>query len=111
MFIVTISSCQTSLTPAATNLAEAYDIHVLKVTFTSIVFMITYIPMTFVAIFSYNHYRVSNVFRVACLNAIFGGWLRTLSMYTNTFEPIMSGFVFISFSYPFMLSSITMICN
>ena len=111
MFTVTLSSCPTSLTPAASNIAKAYNENVLMITFTSIVFMVTYVPFTFVTIYSFNHFRPSVVFRVACLNAIFGGWVRLISAETDSFKPILTGFILISFSYPVMLSSVTLICN
>lgn len=108
MLTVTISSIQTSLTPAASNIAIAYDVHVLLVVSTSIVFMITYVPMTFVAIYCFNHMKPSLVFRIASANAIFGGWIRILS---DGFNPILTGFILISLSYPIMLSAVTLICN
>jgi len=82
-FTVTISMIQTSLTPVAANLAIAYSIQNLEVTFTSIVFSITYIPMTFVAITMFRDMKPSLVFRIACINAIFGGWIRCVSAKTG----------------------------
>lgn len=108
---VTISSIQTSLVPAATYIAAAYDINVIAVTLSAIIFCVTYIPMTFVAIYWFQHMRPSVVFRIACVNAVAGGWLRTISLETSTFNVILVGFTVISLSYPVMLSSVTLICN
>jgi len=61
-------------------LAQAYGVNVICVTLTAIIFSIAYVPMTFVAIAMFRDMKPSLVFRIACGNAIFGGWIRTISV-------------------------------
>lgn len=97
--------------PAATQLAEAYDVAVITVNLSAIIFSLTYIPMSFVAIYMYQHMRPSVVFRIGCANAIFGGWLRMFSVSTQSFAWILVGFIVISLSGPILFSAITLLCN
>ena len=53
-FTVTVSSIQTSLSPVALQVASAYGVDPLAVTMTAIIFSITYIPFTFVAIYMFR---------------------------------------------------------
>jgi hypothetical protein len=67
--------------------------------------------MTFVAIAMFRDMKPSLVFRIACVNAIFGGWIRCISAKTGSFDVILVGFCIISLSYPIMLSAVTLVCN
>lgn len=73
----------------------------------SIVFSITYIPMTFLAIKMFRDFKVSSIFYLATILAIFGSWIRVVAELNNNFYWVLTGFVLISLSYPFFLSSIT----
>lgn len=108
---VAVSCCQTSLTPVATPLAKAFGVHVIIVTMTSIVFSITYVPMTFLAIKMFKDLRPSTVFRIGCVNVIIGAWIRVLSEESKNFLWILIGYTIISLSYPIQLSAITIVCN
>jgi hypothetical protein len=81
------------------------------VTMTSIVFSITYIPMTFIAIWMFKHWKPSMVFRVGCANLLFGAWIRAVSLETDKFGMILIGYTIISLSYPIFLAAVTMVCN
>ncbi len=109
--LVAISSVQTSLTPVCQPLAVAFKVQTIVVTMSSIVFSITYIPMTFVAIKLFKEVRLSTVFRIACIIAITGAWIRVLSEKSKNFFWILLGYSIISLSYPILLSAIVLICN
>ena len=77
----------------------------------NIVFYITYIPMTFVAIKLFNEVRPSVVIRLGCVNLIIGGWIRIFARETDNFFWILAGLTIMSLSYPLFLSGMTLICN
>ncbi|MFM7857605.1 MAG: hypothetical protein ACKO96_38215 [Flammeovirgaceae bacterium] len=77
----------------------------------NIVFHITYIPMTFVAIKLFNEVRPSIVIRIACLNLIVGAWIRIFARKSDNFTWILAGFTIMSLSYPLVLSGVTLFCN
>ena len=108
---VYVSCCQTSLTPVAAPLAKAFGVPVLDVTMTSIIFSITYIPMTFVAIWMFKVLRPSTCFRIACANLLIGSWIRSFSADTEQFGMILVGYTIISLSYPILLAAVTLVCN
>ena len=109
--LVSISSVQTSLTPVCQPLAVAFKVKTIVVTMSSIVFSITYIPMTFIAIKMFKEMSLSKVFRIACVIAIFGAWIRVLAEESKSFTWILIGYTVISLAYPILLSAITLICN
>ena len=76
---IVTSVCSSSLTPVADPLSAVFNVSPLSVTMTAIIFHITYIPMTFIAIKMFKVLKASLVFRIACVNLIFGGWVRTLA--------------------------------
>lgn len=108
---VFISCCQTSLTPVAAPLAAAFGVPVLTVTMTSIIFSVTYIPMTFVAIWMFKAMQPSVVFRIGCVNILFGAWIRSVSLATDHFGMILVGYTIVSLSYPIFLAAVTLVCN
>jgi hypothetical protein len=108
---VYVSCCQTSLTPVAAPLAKAFGVPVISVTMTSIIFSIAYVPMTFVAIWMFKKLRPSTAFRIACVNLLFGSWIRSISLATDHFGMILLGYTIISLSYPILLSAVTLVCN
>lgn len=108
---VFVSCCQTSLTPVAAPLARAFNVPVLDVTMTSIIFSISYIPMTFVAIWMFKVMRPSTAFRIACVNVLIGAWIRSFSLTTSRFGMILIGYTIISLSYPILLAAVTLVCN
>ena len=75
---------------------------------TSIVFNVSYIPMTFAAIYCYREYSKGLNFRVACSILLVGAWLRAFA--GTQFWIVLLGQVIISFTYPFLLSSVTLVC-
>lgn len=77
----------------------------------NIVFHITYIPMTFVAIKLFKEVRPSIVIRIACVDLIIGGWMRIFARKNDNFNWILAGFTVMSLSYPLFLSGITLFCN
>jgi len=77
----------------------------------SIVFSITYIPMTFVAIKLFKEMRLSTVFRIATVIAVAGAWIRVLAEQNKNFYWILAGYTLISLAYPILLSAVTLICN
>jgi hypothetical protein len=79
------------------------------VTLTAIVFAITYIPMTFVAIYMFREFTPSLTFRFAIVIVVIGGWIRFLG--NDQFWVILVGYIIISLSFPILLSSTTMLCN
>lgn len=109
--LVAISSVQTSLTPVCQPLAVAFKVQTIVVTMSSIVFSITYIPMTFIAIKMFKEMSLSTVFRIACVIAIIGAWIRVLAEENKSFTWILVGYTVISLSYPILLSAVTLICN
>jgi len=109
--LVAISSVQTSLTPVCKPLAVAFQVHTIIVTMSSIVFSITYIPMTFIAIKMFKEMKLSTVFRIASVIAILGGWIRVLAEESKSFYWILVGYTVISLSYPILLSAVTLVCN
>lgn len=109
--LVAISSVQTSLTPVCQPLAVAFKVHTIVVTMSSIVFSITYIPMTFIAIKMFKEMSLSTVFRIACVIAIIGAWIRVLAEQSKQFTWILVGYTVISLAYPILLSAVTLICN
>jgi hypothetical protein len=78
---------------------------------TAIIFSLTYIPMTFVAIYMFRELSPTFTFRIACIICIAGGWIRSFTNISNGFGVILFGYTVISLPYPIMLSSVTMICN
>lgn len=99
------------LTPAASEIAGAYQVHELAVTMTSIIFSLNYVPMTFVAIFMFQKMSPALVFRIAAGIGLFGGWLRVITYGTDKFNIILIGYTIISLAYPIMLSAVTLLCN
>lgn len=108
---IVTSACSVSLTPVAQPLSVAFNVQPIAVTMTSIIFHITYIPMTFVSIKLFKDVRPSIVFRIACVNLILGGWLRILAQRNDNFTLILVGFAIMSLSYPVFLSAVTLLCN
>lgn len=78
---------------------------------TSIIFSISYIPMTFVAIWMFKAMRPSTAFRIACVLALIGAWIRSFSLTTSRFGMILIGYTIISLSYPILLAAVTLVCN
>lgn len=109
--LVAISSVQTSLTPISEPLSKAFQVPVIEVTMTSIIFSITYIPVTFVAIKMFQEMKLTTVFRTACAIVVVGAWIRTSSADNQNFGWILTGYTVISLAYPILLSAITLICN
>jgi hypothetical protein len=109
--LVAISSVQTSLTPVCQPLAVAFGVQTIVVTMSSIVFSITYIPMTFIAIKMFKEMKLSLVFRMAAVIAVSGAWIRVLSEKSKNFFWILVGYTVISLAYPILLSAVTLVCN
>lgn len=109
--VVTFSAISVSLSPAASNIAEAYQIDTLAVTFCAISFTLFYIPMTFAAIYMFDYMRPSHVFRIATFIALVGGWIRLFSKSSGTFTWVLIGWILISLAYPIVLTSLTLMCN
>ncbi len=76
---IVTSVCSSSLTPVADPLSVVFNVSPLSVTMTAIIFHITYIPMTFIAIKMFKDLKTSLVFRIACVNLILGAWVRILA--------------------------------
>lgn len=109
--VVTFSGISVSLSPAASNIAEAYQVNTLAVTFCAISFTLFYIPMTFVAIYMFDYMPPRFVFRIATLLALTGGWIRLFSAASGSFTWILIGWLLISLAYPIVLTSLTLMCN
>lgn len=67
--------------------------------------------MTFVAIWMFKAMRPSVVFRIGCVNILFGAWIRSVSLATDDFGMILVGYTIISLSYPIFLAAVTLVCN
>jgi len=109
--IIVTGGCSVALTPVAEPLSVAFNVKPLSVAMANIVFHITYIPMTFVAIKLYNEVKPTLIIRLACVNLIIGGWIRIFARKSDNFTWILAGFTIMSLSYPMFLSGITLICN
>ena len=77
----------------------------------SIIFSITYIPMTFIAIKMFKEMKLSTVFRIATVIAISGCWIRVLAEQNKNFYWVLAGYTLISLAYPILLSAVTLLCN
>jgi len=67
--------------------------------------------MTFVAIWMFKKMRSSTAFRIACVNLLFGSWIRSVSLATDNFGMILLGYTILSLSYPILLAAVTLVCN
>lgn len=109
--IIVTGGCSVAFTPIAEPLSVAFNVQPLTVAMANIVFHITYIPLTFIAIKLFNEVRPSIVIRLACFNLIVGAWVRIFARKSDNFAWILAGFTIMSFSYPLFLSGVTLICN
>ena len=75
------------------------------------VFCVTYIPITFIAMFAFKHVQSAHVLRVASVILIIGAWVRYLSNENKTFMPLLLGQTIISCGYAIMIVPITLIAN
>ena len=100
---------QTAFSAAASDIADGYKVSTVDVTMCSIVFSITYIPMTFVAIWMFREFTPTTNFRVTIFVLLVGAWMRTFA--GMNFSIILAGYTIISCTFPFFLSSVTLICN
>lgn len=105
----TISIC---FTPCSELVSQAYGVPLLAVSFCTLVFGITSVPMFFISMKLLTSYSLTNVLRLGCFFLVFGAWLRSVSLIDNDqFWPIIAGTTIISFSGPIFLSAQNMICN
>lgn len=105
-----ISCCQSSLTPVAPTIAKAYSISPSTVEYTTLVFSLTYAPMTFVAVYMYENLPPALTLRIGALNIFLGAWVRVYKL-GDEFWPILLGYAWISLSYPIFLGATTLVVN
>lgn len=77
--ILTLSGASLSFSPVSEQIATAFGVDVLVVNMCSIVFTITQIPMSFVAILMFNKMPTDWVLRFGSFLLCFGAWVRILS--------------------------------
>ena len=106
--IVCTSVFTTAFAAAFNEIATAYNVPVIDATMTSIVFNLTYIPMTFVSIWSFREYSRTINFRVVGLTLLMGAWIREFA--GDNFGVVLLGQTIVSLTYPFLLSSVTLVC-
>lgn len=112
--LVTLSgSCiSICLTPVSQSIKEAYDVPLLAVSFCTLVFGLTSIPMFFISMKLLTAYPTANVLRLGCFFLVFGGWIRMITLFDSSpFWPILTGATIISFSGPIFLSAQNILCN
>ena len=84
----------------------------MAVSFCTLVFGITSVPMFFISMKLLTAYSMATVLRLGCFFLVFGAWLRSVSLIDNDqFWPIIAGTSIISFSGPIFLCAQNMICN
>ena len=76
--IIIISSICTSLTPAASNIGQAYGVSTTFVNFCSIGFSFTYPPMALVSIWMFENLSPALVMRIGAVNLFIGCWFRMI---------------------------------
>lgn len=99
------------MSPAAHQIADAYGVNQFVVVLCGIMYTFNYIPMTFVAICGFRDLRPSVVFRLTCVLALVGAWIRVLSYGSKNFYWILAGWTLLAMAYPVMLTSLTLVCN
>jgi MFS transporter, FLVCR family, feline leukemia virus subgroup C receptor-related protein len=105
-----ISCTSASLTPVAPAIAKAYGINTSVVEYTTLVFSLTYAPMTFAAVYMYENLPPALCLRIGALNILLGAWVRIYKL-GDKFWPVLLGYGWISFSYPIFLSATTLVIN
>lgn len=88
LFAFTFASITGSIQPVglalvAIDIAPAYGVSIFLVNTIAISAQIAYIPMSFVSIWMYQHYKMSFIVRIACFICMFGSWFRSLSPIFN----------------------------
>ena len=95
-----------ALTPVSNVVASAYQMNsVFLVNFCAITFSFCQIPLTFVAIYCFKHFRVSVSLRTASLVQFGGSMVRLLSIPLNSFYPVVLGSMLMACSAPFFVNS------
>ncbi len=105
----TISIC---FTPCSELVSQAYGVTLLAVSFCTLVFGLTSVPMFFISMKLLTAYSLANVLRLGCFFLVFGAWLRSVSLIDNDqFWPILTGTIIISLANPIFLCAQNVICN
>ena len=105
--LVTMSGSAISIcfTPVSTLIMEAYNVPLIAVSFCTLVFGLTSIPMFFISMKLFTVYPTANVLRFGCFFLTFGGWVRMLTLAQDSFWPILGGTSIISLAGPIFLSA------
>jgi hypothetical protein len=62
-------------------LAHTFNVGSTYVTMCSNIFNLTYVPLTFLAVYLYKRMQIATVIRLACLVFLLGSWTRLLFYY------------------------------
>lgn len=106
-----IGSISLCFSPASKEIASAYNTSIVDVNMSYMIGSITGIPMTFVCIYLYRTFPSHWVLRLACCNALIGGWFRRLSNGDDRYWPIIVGTSVLSLSAPLFFVQMTKFCN
>jgi len=108
--LLCLSSVLLAFSPASKEIANAFDVSIVEVNSSYLIASITGIPMTFASMFLFRKFPAHWVLRVACLNALIGGWFRIFS-HNGQYWPIIVGTVIMTFSTPLLAVQMTQFCN
>jgi len=89
--LLILSGESLSFSPISRQLARAYDKPLLVINMASIVFTITQIPMSFVAIALFNRFDNAWVLRFGAFILLVGNWVRYFTVSTGQWYPVLIG--------------------
>ena len=108
--LLCLGSVSLCFSPASKEIASAFNTTILDVNMSYLIGSITGIPMTFACMYLYRRFPAHWVLRVACLNALLGGWFRIYS-HNGQYWPIIVGTVIMTLSTPLFFVQMTQFCN
>jgi hypothetical protein len=94
LFIVNLmvmSGESLSFSPVSVQIAQAFGVDVLYIIMCSVIFTLTSIPMSFVAIFLFNRFNSAWILRLGAFFLLAGNWLRLAWKATDSFAPVLMG--------------------
>ena len=101
-----------TLQPLAIPIVAAFEVRDLfYVNMTIMAQVFAPIPMTFVSIWVYSHFKVSDVLRVIVSVQMFGAALRSLCTFNDSYEAVAIGSILVACCNAFFINAQTIIVN
>jgi NADH:ubiquinone oxidoreductase subunit 2 (subunit N) len=88
--ILFVSAASLCFSPVSNELAKAYNVPQIEVNMCGIIFTATFVPLTFVTMWLYKHWKNQNVLKLGMLLLTAGAWFRFIAI-GRGFWPVLLG--------------------